>query len=84
MLCLLNVEDRIPKEHPLRAVKELADDALKDMSSALGRMYPRSGRPSVPPERLLKSMLLIALYSVRSEVQFCEQLHYRGASWCRA
>lgn len=76
MLCLLNVEDRIPEEHPLRAVKKLADDALKDMSSALGRMYPRSGRPSVPPKRLLKSMLLIALYSVRSEVQFCEQLHY--------
>jgi len=76
MLCLINVEDRIPKDHPLRAVKALADEALKGVSSALGRMYAKKGRPSVPPERLLKGMLLIAMYSVRSEVQFCEQLRY--------
>lgn len=76
MLCLLNVEDQIPREHPLRSIKGLADEALKRLSSSLGRMYAKSGRPSVPPERLLKGMLLIALYSIRSEVQFCEQLRY--------
>lgn len=76
MVCLLNVEEQIPQEHPLRSIKGLADEALKRLSSSLGRMYPKNGRPSIPPERLLKGMLLIALYSIRSEVQFCEQLRY--------
>jgi transposase len=76
MLCLLAPEDRVPKDHPLRAIKKLADAALAQMSPLFDEMYSVVGRPSVPPERLLKSSLLIALYTVRSERQFCEQLDY--------
>jgi transposase len=76
MLCLLNVEDRVPQEHPLRPIKALADSALRSLSRTFEQAYAKKGRPSIPPERLLKGMLLIALYSIRSEVQFCEQLRY--------
>jgi transposase len=69
-------EQRVPKDHPLRDIQLLADEALKALSPTFSRMYSKMGRPSIPPERLLKSMLLIALYSIRSERQFCEQLHY--------
>ena len=61
---------------PLRVIKRLADQALKVLSPDLDRMYANVGRPSIPPERLLKSSLLIALYSVRSERAFCEQVDY--------
>jgi transposase len=54
----------------------MADEALKRLSRTFDRMYSKSGRPSIPPERLLKAMLLMALFSVRSERQFCEQLEY--------
>jgi transposase len=76
MLCLLNVEERVPEDHPLRPIKLMADEALKRISRTFDRMYSKSGRPSIPPERLLKSMLLMALFSVRSERQLCEQLEY--------
>lgn len=76
MICLLDVEKLVPRDHPLRGIKCLADGALKDLSRSLCGMYSKTGRPSIPPERLLKGMLLIALYSVRSEIQFCEQLRY--------
>lgn len=76
MLCLLSVEGQIPHDHPLREVKVLADEALAALSPLFDEMYAETGRPSVPPERLLKSMLLIALHSVRSERMFCEQLSY--------
>jgi len=76
MLCLVSPESRVPPQHPLRAIKVLADTALRQMSPQFDVMYASTGRPSVPPERLLKGLLLIALYSVRSERQFCEQLDY--------
>lgn len=76
MLCLMSPEQLVPEDHPLRAVKKLADTALAKLSPTFDRMYSRVGRPSIPPERLLKSLLLIAFYSVRSERQFCEQLQY--------
>jgi len=76
MLCLLSPEDRVPKDHPLRRIKKLADEALAAMSPLFDEMYSDVGRPSVPPERLIKASLLIALYTVRSERQFCEQLDY--------
>jgi len=76
MLCLISVEDRIARNHPLRRIKELADEALSRMSPLFDEMYAAGGRPSVPPERLLKAMLLIALHSIRSERLFCEQLEY--------
>ncbi len=76
LLTLRNPEQMVPKGHPLRRVKELADQTLAAMSASLDEMYSRSGRPSIPPERLLKSLLLIAFHSVRSERLFCEQLQY--------
>jgi len=76
MLCLISPESRVPREHPLRDIKKLADAALRELSPIFDAMYAEIGRPSVPPERLLKSMLLIALYSIRSERQYCEQLEY--------
>ena len=74
MLAFIDLETRVPPDHPLRVIKKLADQALKALSPDLDRMYADVGRPSIPPERLLKSSLLIALYSVRSERGFCEQL----------
>ena len=76
LLAFIDLETRVPSNHPLRVVKRLADQALKALSPDLDRMYANVGRPSIPPERLLKSSLLIALYSVRSERAFCEQLDY--------
>lgn len=76
MLCLVNIEEQIPADHPLREIKKLADTALKRMDRTFGRMYSKTGRPSVPPERLLKSMVLMALFSIPSELRLCEQLRY--------
>lgn len=76
MLCLISADSRVPADHPLRGFKKLADAALAELEATFATMYAETGRPSVPPERLLKGMLLIALYSVRSERQFCEQLQY--------
>jgi len=71
-----NVEDRIPANHPLREVKRRADRVLAGMSRDFNAAYGRTGRPSVPPERLIKALLLQALYSIRSEIQLCEQIGY--------
>ncbi|MGO9449963.1 MAG: IS5 family transposase [Candidatus Binataceae bacterium] len=76
MLMVMNVEGRIPQEHPLRGVKRLAEAVLKELSPIFDSMYSATGRPSIPPERLLKASLLMALYTVRSERLFCEQLDY--------
>lgn len=76
MLCALNAEELVPAEHPIRTVKVLADAALERMSAEFDSLYSKRGRKSIPPEQLLKSMLLMALYSLRSERQFCEQLRY--------
>jgi len=71
-----SIEEWSPAEHPLRAIKAQADAVLASMSPAFEAMYADGGRPSIAPERLLKASLLIALYSVRSERLFCEQLAY--------
>ena len=76
MFSTISPEQRVPQDHPLRAIRAIADEALKALSPTFRQMYSKTGRPSVPPERLLKSLVLIALYSVRSERQFCEQLDY--------
>ena len=76
MFHYFSVESRIPADHPLRRVKKLAESALSAISAELDGLYARTGRPSIPPERLLKAQLLIALYSVRSDRLFCEQLDY--------
>lgn len=71
---MFHVEERIRKDHPLRRIKEAADEVLRGMSWTFTAMYSDVGRPSVPPEVLLKSQLLIALYSVRSDRLFCDRL----------
>jgi transposase len=76
MLTIMEPGDRVPKEHPLRRVKELADAALAQLSPLFDEMYSVIGRPSIAPERLLKASLVMALYTVRSERLFCEQLDY--------
>jgi transposase len=76
MLSLRTPEQRVPADHPLRRIKSLADWALGELSALFGTMYSDTGRPSIPPERLLKASLLIAFYSVRSDRLFCEQLDY--------
>jgi transposase len=76
MLAFVDLEERVPPQHPLRVIKQQADRALSGLSSVFDAMYAAGGRPSVPPERVLKASLLIALYSVRSERAFCEELEY--------
>jgi transposase len=69
-------EERIPAEHPLRSIKAHADAILRAMNARFEAMYEDGGRPSIPPERLLKATLLIALHSIRSDRLFCEMLGY--------
>ena len=76
MLSLRTPDERVPADHPLRRVKDLADGALAMLSGTFEGMYSQQGRPSIPPEQLLKASLLMAFYSVRSERLFCEQLDY--------
>ena len=76
MLAFVDVEARVPLNHPLRTIKTVVDQALAALSPEFDQMYSVVGRPSIPPERVLKSSVLIALYSVRSERAFCEQLAY--------
>jgi transposase len=73
---VMDVEQRIPQDHPLRRIKQVTDTVLKNLSPIFDQMYGGVGRPSVPPERLLKASLLMALYTIRSERLFCEQLDY--------
>jgi len=70
------VDDLIPANHPLRPIKVRADRILAEMSRRFSRAYGKTGRPSIPPERLIKALLLQALYSIRSEIQLCEQIGY--------
>lgn len=76
MLSSLTTDQLVPRDHPIRHIKPIVDRALKELSPVLRRMYADIGRPSIPPEHLLKACLLIALYSIRSERQFCERLQY--------
>jgi transposase len=72
----LSCEARVPKDHPLRPIRTLVDQALTVLSPAFEQLYSDIGRPSIPPEKLLRALLLQALYSVRSERQLMEQLDY--------
>jgi transposase len=67
MFSYVALEERIPVTHPLRAVRKLVDSVLAEMSRDFGKMYSSVGRPSIPPERLLRALLLQVFYSVRSE-----------------
>jgi transposase len=72
----VNLESRVPRDHPLRTIKTLVDSALREMSPRFDAMYAQRGRPSVPPEQLLRALLLQIFYSVRSEQLLMEQLDY--------
>ena len=76
MLSSLTPDQLVPQDHPIRRIKPIVDQALSELSPTFNRMYADLGRPSIPPEHLLKASLLIALYSIRSERQFCERLQY--------
>src|SRR5438477_12446328 len=76
MLSALTPNDLVPADHPIRRIRVIVDAALAELHSEFDAMYSRVGRPSIAPERLLKACVLIALYSVRSERQFCERLQY--------
>ena len=76
MLSSLSPEDLIPSEHPIRRIRQVVDVVLAELDGEFQAMYASGGRPSVPPEQLLKATVLMALYSIRSERQFCERLNY--------
>src|SRR5688572_9390487 len=72
----VDLEARVPAGHPLRAIRAVVDDALGQLSPVLARLYAPIGRPSIPPERLLRALLLQAFYSIRSERQLMERLEF--------
>jgi Transposase domain (DUF772) len=72
----VDVEARIPTRHPLRAMRRLTDAALTELDQAFSALYVRFGRPSIPPERLLRAALLQLLYSIRSERQLVERIEF--------
>ena len=74
----VSAEDRIPAEHPLRAVRRVVDEVLRAMSKDFDALYAESGRHSIAPERLLRALLLQCFYSIRSERMLVEQINY---SW---
>ena len=76
MFSYLSPEQRVPADHPLRAIRALTDEALRSMSAQLERLYSTTGRPSIPPEQLLRALLLQVLYTVRSERLLMEELDY--------
>lgn len=75
MFFAICVEDRVRADHPLRPIKRMVDEELSRMSRRFDAAYADTGRPGVPPERLLKALLLQSLYSVRSESQLCERIN---------
>jgi transposase len=72
----VSAEERIAKDHPLRAIRRMADEALGSLSGHFDTLYAVGGRPSIAPEKLMRALLLQALYSVRSERQLMEQMDY--------
>ena len=76
MLSSLSPEELIPADHPIRRIRMIVDAVLAELDGEFDVMYAAKGRPSVPPETLLKATVLMALYSIRSERAFCERLNY--------
>jgi len=76
MFSYVTLEERVPQDHPLRAIRRLTDRALDRLSPRFGTLYVKFGRPSIAPEKLLRALLLQALYTIRSERQLMEQLDY--------
>ena len=76
MFTYLSLEERVPANHPLRAIRQLADQVLTEMSAEFDKAYAAGGRPSIPPERLFRALLLQVFYSIRGERMLMEQLAY--------
>ena len=76
MFSYVSLEERVPPDHPLRAIRRITDRALERMSTQFGTLYVKFGRPSIAPEKLLRALLLQALYTIRSERQLIEQIEY--------
>ena len=76
MFSYRSLEERVPKDHPLRVLRLMVDVALDEMARLFEGLYAQSGRPSIPPERLLRALLLQILFTVRSERQLMEELEY--------
>jgi len=72
----VSIEQRVPQEHPLRGIRKIADEVLTGLSPRFSKMYAELGRPSIPPEQLLRALMLQGLYTIRSERQLMEQLDY--------
>jgi transposase len=72
----IDIEDRIPAEHPLREIKRIAERALSDLHRTFSKLYSHTGRPSIPPEYLIKASLVQILFGIRSEIQLMEQMQY--------
>ncbi len=72
----VNLEERVPRNHPLRVIREIVNDVLEGLGPDFEAAYSHTGRPSIPPEKLLRSLLLQAFYSIRSERQLMEQLDF--------
>src|SRR5580693_7198156 len=76
MFSYISPEKRVPADHPLRPIRKMVDEILKEMSPKFAKLYSQVGRPSIAPERLLRALLLQVFYSVRSERLLMEQLNY--------
>ena len=71
-----SLEDRVPPDHPLRSIRRLVDEALREMSPLFDSLYAEKGRVSIPPECLLRALVLQTLYGIPSERKLCEHLEY--------
>src|SRR5213594_2119679 len=76
MFSYVSPEERVPADHPLRAIRQMTDAMFERLSPRFDRLYSTIGRPSIPPEKLLRALLLQGLYTVRSERLLMEQLQY--------
>src|SRR5499427_6850465 len=76
MFSYVALEDRVPQDHPLRRIREMVDEILRGMAKDFDALYAKTGRPSVPPERLLRAVVLQIFYTVRSERMLMEQMNY--------
>ena len=76
MVLIATTDQLVPADHPIRRIRDIIDPLLEQMGAQFSALYSEKGRHSVPPEHLVKGTLLMALYSIRSERQFCERLQY--------
>src|SRR6201986_4953313 len=72
----VDIEQRVPGNHPLRLIRRIVNDVLSALDGEFAKLYAAEGRPSIAPERLLRALLLQGFYTIRSERQLMEQLHY--------